>query len=383
MIKALIAKSQNTKDTPSETLNNFKSNIENKSNINMSGPNLTFLLNDNSDFPQNYIIDCMNKIFKLPEPNIEEETSVGDDNLYIIRDESNKISSQNKFPDLKEIQKEMEEKSGKPTAIKNDSLEIMPNQKENTKELSFISKKRKNSQKKKEKKEKKYIPKNEKQIKISINANKEKDDKTETLEKTQPPKYQYRLDYYKKAFKVNCFKHLTKFLNYLISKCNFPMKFKNKKIFKPNNESFTANAKEEDNYLFLFMSIKDIFCYIKDDKKTKGISLQKSNKIYIDMLLKYMEGKDKNYSKNFENLKKYLNMTMEDYMKIYYDTEEFQKFCDDEKIKFYEEEFIKEKKFPILQKYGFLKLIKMNQNYKNFSYGLKSIHPKMNGINSV
>ena len=111
MIKASISDSQNTKDTSSETQDNFKSNIENKHHINMSGFHLNFLLNDNSDFSQNYIIDCMNEIFKPPESYIEEETSVDDDNLYIISDESNKITKQNNFSDLNDIQKEMENKT--------------------------------------------------------------------------------------------------------------------------------------------------------------------------------------------------------------------------------------------------------------------------------
>ena len=203
------------------------------------------------------------------------------------------------------------------------------------------------------------------------------------LEKTKTFKYQYRLDYYKKAFKVCCFKHLTKLLNFLLSKCNFPKEFKNKKIFKPNNESFTSNAKEEDNYKFLNMSLKDIYSYIKNDKQPNGISLQKSNKTLIDMILNYIELKGNNYSKDYENLKKYLNMTMEEYITIYYDTEEFKKFCADEKIQFYEKEFIKEKKFAMLEKYGFLRLIKMYKINKDFSNGLKSIHLMMNGINSV
>ena len=76
-------------------------------------------------------------------------------------------------------------------------------------------------------------------------------------------------------------------------------------------------------------------------------------------------------------------MNMEEYIKIYYESEEFKNFCKDEKIQFYEKEFIKEKKFPILKDYGFLKLIKMFESNKSFSDGLKSIHSSMNGINAV
>ena len=260
----------------------------------------------------------------------------------------------------------------------------------NRKTIQFISKKRKNPQKKIDECDvstKKDISsiikiKNSKTNENTQNNMIEKHE-VKILKNEKHPKYQYRLDYYKKAFKVNCFKYLTQFLNDLIARCDLPNEFKNKKIFKPNNESFTANPKELDNYKFLFMSIKDIYCYVKDNKKGEGISLQKKNKEFIDNIMKYIENKEKNISKDIENLKKYLNMNMEEYIKIYYDTNEFKKFCKEEKIQNYEKEFIKEKKYPMLKEFGFLKLIKMFYFNKNFSNGLKSIHSIMNGINSV
>ena len=254
----------------------------------------------------------------------------------------------------------------------------------NGEKIQFISKKRKNS----ENNTNEYDDSTKKEI-SSINKNKDikgketNENEIKILKNERQSKYQYRLDYYKKSFKVNCFKYLTKFLNNLITQCNFPNEFKNRKIFKPNNESFTANAKEEDNYKFLYMSIKDIYCFLKEGKKNEGISLQLRNKKFIDDIIQYIEAKGKNISKEFDNLKKYLNMSMEEYIKIYYNTNEFKKFCKEEKIKYYEEEFIKEKKFPMLKDYGFLKLIKMYSFNKNFSNGLKSIHSIMNGINSV
>ena len=326
---------------------------------------LNEFISKNNNISEDNIIKYMLKIFSPHEANIEE-ISNSEDNIYCIQSNRKK----NKNPKNIFISEVLT------TPIKEDSLN-------SNLEKSFISKKRKNPD---------IIIQNNgepnKHITNQTNKTKETTHITDApiSEKSKIVKYQYRLDYYKKAFKVNCFKHLTKFLNYLLSKCNLPDKeFKNKKIFKPNNEYFTSNAKEEDNYIFLYMKLKDIFCYIKNDNKSQGISLQKSNKQLIDMILNYFEQKGNNYSKDYENLKKYLNMSMEEYIKIYYDTDEFKKFCKEEKIQFYEKEFIKEKKFGMLEKYGFLRLIKMyqkNEN-KNFSYGLKSIHSKMNGINSV
>ena len=348
-----------------------------------------FLIGNNNI--QDTFINYMINIFTPKEIN-KEENHDEDNNIYTIQSNKEKLINSELdvtnqfFNNCTKINKNHELTPYQEDYSLDPNLNL---------EKSFISKKRKNS--------KNNINEYDNTNKNNSNSlcNKNLKNKTDTYDNTQKNKeiytnsgisqqtktlkYQYRLDYYKKAFKVHCFKHLTKFLNYLLSKCNFPKEFKNKKIFKPNNESFTSNAKEEDNYKFLYMSLKDIFSYIKNDKQPHGISLQKSNKKFIDMILNYIELKGKNYSKDYDNLKKYLNMTMEEYITIYYDTEEFKKFCTDEKIQFYEKEFIKEKKFAMLEKYGFLRLIKMYKinNNKNFSNGLKSIHLMMNGINSV
>ena len=349
-----------------------------------------FLIGNNNI--QDTFINYMINIFTPKEIN-KEENKEEDNNIYTIQ--SNKKIKINSELDVSNQSFNIFTKINKNQELTpyQEDYPLGPNP---NLEKSFISKKRKNTENNiNEYDNTKKNNSNSLPTKNLKNKTKDTYDNTyknKTVytnagisEQTKALKYQYRLDYYKKAFKVHCFKHLTKFLNYLLSKCNFPKEFKNKKIFKPNNESFTSNAKEEDNYKFLYMSLKDIFTFIKNDKQPYGISLQKSNKKFIDMILNYIELKGKNYSKDYDNLKKYLNMTMEEYITIYYDTEEFKKFCADEKIQFYEKEFIKEKKFAMLEKCGFLRLIKMYKinNNKNFSNGLKSIHLMMNGINSV
>ena len=77
-------------------------------------------------------------------------------------------------------------------------------------------------------------------------------------------------------------------------------------------------------------------------------------------------------------------MTVEKSIELYYQSESFKVFSNEEKIKFFDNEFIKEKGFSMLEKNGFIKLIKLYQNnFENFSNGLSSIHPTMNEINSV
>ena len=322
------------------------------------------ILIDKYDEKKNKIIeDCILKIFNPKEDRTEETFEENDSSIYLLKKEKKEENEISKKNTTKE-----NEKYGIDYMIpEREDLSFSLNKNKETETSKFIAKKRTKSQDK----ENNYLENQKTQTKdTSENIQKNNIEKIKESKKD----FQYRLDYYKKAFKVNCFQHLTEYLNRLISKCNFPKELKKKKLFKPNNESFTANAKEEDNYRFLFMPLKDAYCYVKDENNTKGISLQKSNKIFIAQLLKNIEEKGDKITKECETLRQYLNMNVEEYIKIYYDTEAFKKFCEEDKIKFYEKEFIKEKKFGMLEKYGFLKLTKIFELNKNFSYGLKSIH---------
>ena len=177
------------------------------------------------------------------------------------------------------------------------------------------------------------------------------------------PIYKYRLDYYKKAFKSNLVQYLTDFLNLsIIPKCRLPREFKDKKIYKPNNLHFTANSKDLDNFEFLNMSLGSIFGFVKEGSNPKGTHLQKKNKEFIKKILNYKPDIE---NENLKILKDYLEMRFEDFIIEYYQTDDFKKFSKNEKIQFYEKEFIKEKKFPMLKEYGYLKLLKIN--FKNFS----------------
>lgn len=337
-------------------------------------------LSQNDEANNDTFVDYMLKIFS-PIEEKTDESLFEQKNIFTntVNEEEKPLSELNKNNSI--VNNNMEENDN------NFILEeIIPFQEEflclDTERPKFISKKRKYSLSEEES----FIKNQKVQTKETnecTHKNKKGQENKIQLNIENKIKCQYRLDYYKKAFKVHCFKYLTKYLNDLIIKCKLPKEFKNKKIFKPNNESFTANAKEKDNYNFLFMPLKEVFCYVRNEKSDQGISLQKSNKILIEEILNYINMKGDNIPQELENLRKYLNMKVEDYIKIYYDTEEFKKFCKEDKIKFYEKEFIKEKKFAMLEKYGFLRLIKLYENNKNFSHGLKSIHSIMNGINAV
>lgn len=189
-------------------------------------------------------------------------------------------------------------------------------------------------------------------------------------------KVSYRLDYYKKAFKVNCFKYLTDSLNALLKP--LPKELSGEKFFKPNHDSFTSNVKEKDNLIFLSMTLKKAFTYyIRSDKKVKGIKKQEKNENLINNIFNY-EPKNKNDLSQLEELKKYLNKTVEKHIELYYESESFKSFSREEKIKFFDKEFLNEKGFSMLQENGFIKLIKNTNDI--FSNDLSSIHQKMDGI---
>lgn len=233
------------------------------------------------------------------------------------------------------------------TIEKNIIIEIKAN--------SFEKNKKNNSRSRKSQ----YISKKRKNAKNNLHTNRY----FKKMHNEINSKYNYRLDYYKKAFKSSLIKSLTKFLNKLIFNCNFPKPLKNKKIFKPNSKDFSANVNNVDNFEFLNKSLSYIFCYFKEGGELQGKNLQKKNKKFIEMILNFNPVQE---NMHLNMLKYYLKMRLEDYIKEYYKSDDFKAFCKKDIIKFYENEFMKEKKFGLLSENGFINLIK-NNSIKNFS----------------
>lgn len=172
-------------------------------------------------------------------------------------------------------------------------------------------------------------------------ASSETNENSEITSNKKSSHYKYRLDYFKKAFKVNCINYLTKKLNDFFLGCHFPKKFKQKKFHKSNDISFTSNTKKGDNIIFLKMKIKELYCFLKNDS-IKGSKKQKKNENLIEMILNYIPP---NENREIENLKNALNITFKDYIHFYYNTQEFQSFCKKEKKLFIEKKFKKKRFF--------------------------------------
>ena len=161
----------------------------------------------------------------------------------------------------------------------------------------------------------------------------------------------YRKDAYFKHFKAIFVKYLKNKLNYLKDKC-FPIFMLNK--FSTPNYRFTGNAKQIDNYNFLSWTIKEILIYNENEKSENR---QYNNKLLIEYIEKNeKKAKDK---KSYHELLIYLNNKLENaYIEFYGNKNEFDKLQRDKDCIFYDKYFKKETGMSLLEKNGFLKVIK-------------------------
>lgn len=186
--------------------------------------------------------------------------------------------------------------------------------------------------------------------KILFNSDQNKDSKQK--EYSNSKNKIYRNDYYIKKFKVECFSNYAKDkLNDLLTACDFPKELNLKKIYMPNNKAFTSIANLKENKKFLDKEIKVIFSM----EKGNGQNQKKNAENFATIFNSRNEAGN---IQAYENLINFLNKTVEDVIRDFYHSDEFEKFKLDEEIQKYDDAFYQEKKFRILQDFGFLTLIK-------------------------
>ena len=171
----------------------------------------------------------------------------------------------------------------------------------------------------------------------------------------------YRQDYYIKQFKVQYSIWLRNILNskliLFLNKINSSKK--NIKFYPLNSLTFTANPKYKDNKIFLAMKIKEILIVGINGNRSSN---QKKNKENIELIEKMGE----QYNNRNDDLIEFLNMTMEQSMYIFYQSEQFSKFKNSTQAKINDNKFYNEKKFSLLENNGFIYLIKnFNGNSKS------------------
>ena len=156
----------------------------------------------------------------------------------------------------------------------------------------------------------------------------------------------HRIDYLIKKFKTKCFSKYA--LNKLIKKiknCQFQSNLNNAKVYLPDHAVFTSETNYRKNQVFLTMTLREIFSL---GNKQKNVDL-------FNMILN-----STNYQNQlaYDELINYLNKTGEEIIMEFYDSQEFEKFKEENKED--GEAFRQEKKFSFMENYGFLKLIKNN-----------------------
>lgn len=201
------------------------------------------------------------------------------------------------------------------------------------------------------------LPKKEKKIQPIKKKDKETKDKVLSIKKKKKlfKEKIYRNDYLIKKFKTYCFsKYVTKKLKSMLKKCQFPGKLENAKVYLPDHKAFTAEANLKKNFVFLSMTLRQIYT-MNSDKNRKEENKGKNEALFnkIDTC------KNAKNPQAYEELKNYLNRTVEEVIIEFYGTDEFKNFA----IKYEEDNaaFMKEKKFSFMENhlyYGFLKLIK-------------------------
>jgi len=145
----------------------------------------------------------------------------------------------------------------------------------------------------------------------------------------------------KYSFSIKAKKHLEE----LIDKCEFQDELKNAKVYLPDHAVFTSETNYRKNHVFLTMTLREIFSL---GNKQKNVDL-------FNMILN-----STNYQNQlaFDELINYLNKTGEEIIMEFYDSQEFEKFKEENKED--GDAFRQEKKFSFMENYGFLKLIKNN-----------------------
>ena len=164
-----------------------------------------------------------------------------------------------------------------------------------------------------------------------------------------------RIDYAIKNFKVTAVKYIKELGNKLIKECKFKGELKNSKLFAPSNKYFTGISNEKENKAFLDFTVAEIFFY-PNLEFGKDIRLQQNNKKTIEKMKEVIDT-EKEMPKEYEELKNFFDMTFADAIMLFYQSNEFKKYKEDEKTKFLDSQFVKVKGFSLLEPNAFISLM--------------------------
>ena len=160
--------------------------------------------------------------------------------------------------------------------------------------------------------------------------------------------YIYRKDAYYKHFKSLFAQYIKNKANRLKNIC-FP--YFNQNNFFAISYKYTGNPKEKDNLQFLSFSVKDLLSYGKDKKI-------KNRQYYNEQLIQYIEQNESNSKNNiiYMELINFLNDTIENQLINFY--QENKTIKNDSKCLFFDEHFKNETNISLIEKNGYLKILK-------------------------
>jgi len=222
----------------------------------------------------------------------------------------------------------------------------------------------------KEENEQIYFEKEKKQKTTNVTTDKTKNGKIELkaeknifgLETKKEMEILPRIDYAIKNFKVTAVKYIKEYGNSLIKECKFKGELKNKKLFSPSNKYFTGISNEKENNIFLDFTVAELLSYPNDEfGEIKDNRLQQNNKKIIDQIRESINNM-KIITKEYRDLLDYFNMTFEEALMLFYESNEFSVYKESEKAKFLDSQFIKVKGFSLLKKNSFISMMRHQQN---------------------
>ena len=172
------------------------------------------------------------------------------------------------------------------------------------------------------------------------------------------PSY-FRMDMAKKYYKTKISQFGTDKLNKYIKESDLPFKLK-KNIHLPNSKLFTSKVTEIINYNSLNLSLREMFTIGKENN-----TLQKQNFINFSKIDGYIQNlEEEQLSERIINIKNFLDMTYEDLIRMFYDSEEFLEFKNEELNKFFDKGVLSQEGFLLSESYGLIKLFKMIKKRK-------------------
>ena len=177
--------------------------------------------------------------------------------------------------------------------------------------------------------------------------------KTEKKQKNLPT--YWRFDMVKKHWKSHINDYGKDIINKEIKESDLPNELKKLLIHKPDSLKFTANVTVSENFKFLKLSLREVFTLGKKSGK-----LPRQNDENITAIFNYFENIGyNNLSESMKRIKSFFEMTYEDLIKRFYDSDKFFEFKDYDNTKFYDDGTIKQEGFSLLDQYGLINLFKM------------------------